>query len=403
MDIDEVLRRLLLLGLPLVPLACGDHELTPHGDAATLDSRAMAGGQAGGGGAGGVGGAAGGVAGGGGIAGGVGGGAGGVAGGAGITGAAGVCQPTVSHFDLTTSIARASDMNQASWDLCASGGDCTIACVDAAYATGMFPFTSGANPFLSVATCQRIEDGGVGDANGSAGADATLTLHVTGTATSGCTGRRPEGLGRVCAPARGTAAGRWLAQAAALEAASVPAFRRLARELVAHGAPARLVRAARAAAAEEVRHTFLMTRAARARGATPRFARVAPMGVRPLLAVAVENAREGCVRETLGALTAVHQAARAGDPSLRAGFREIARDESRHARLAWEVDAWARSVLPGRAVRLVDAARREEGAQLVAERERERTAPALVRELGLPPAAMARRQARLALHALWAA
>ena len=204
-------------------------------------------------------------------------------------------------------------------------------------------------------------------------------------------------------PARGTPSGRWLARAAALEAASVPAFRRLARELDVHGAPQRLVRAARAAVAEESRHTILMARAARARGATPRAFRVAPMDVRPLLAVAVENAREGCVRETLGAVTAVHQAVRAADPALREAFHEIARDESRHARLAWEVNAWARSVLPTRAAHLVDEARREEGARLVAELWCASTAPALARELGLPPTAIAMSQARRARRALWAA
>jgi hypothetical protein len=249
-------------------------------------------------------------------------------------------------------------------------------------------------------------------ASGAAEADLEITLHVTGTTTltttltvgGGCiAGRRPEGVEDVCAPARGTAAGRWLARAAALEAASVPAFRRLARELRAHGAPERLVRAAREAVREEFRHTILMARAARPRGATPRMIRVSPMGVRPLLAVAVENAREGCVRETLGALTAVHQAAHAADPALREAFKEIARDESRHARLAWEVDTWARSVLPTRAARIVGEARREEGARVVAELTRTSTTPALARELGLPPTPIARSQARRMRQTLWAA
>ena len=53
-------------------------------------------------------------------------------------------------------------------------------------------------------------------------------------------GRRPEGL----APSTATGAcavGRYFADAAHLEAASVHAFRRLARELTAHGAPSSLV------------------------------------------------------------------------------------------------------------------------------------------------------------------
>jgi hypothetical protein len=146
-----------------------------------------------------------------------------------------------------------------------------------------------------------------------------------------------------------------------------------------------------------------MTRAALVRGATPRKIRVGRLGVRSLRAVAIENSREGCVRETLGALTAVHQAAHAADPALREAFREIARDESRHAQLAWEVDAWARSVLPTNEARLVEDARRDEGARLVAELARARTTPALARELGLPSPRMAGKLARRAGRMLWAA
>jgi hypothetical protein len=173
--------------------------------------------------------------------------------------------------------------------------------------------------------------------------------------------------------------------------------------LRAHGAPERLVRAARAAIAEETRHTILMARAALARGATPRMMRVAPMGVRTLLAVAAENAREGCVRETLGALIGVRQAARSADPVLREAFKEIARDESRHARLSWEVNDWARSVLPKRAARIVDEALRDEGERVVAELTRSSTPPVLASELGLPPTAAARKIARHARGLLWAA
>jgi len=379
MDIDEVLRRLLLLGLPLVPLACGYGNQPPA------------------------------------VAGGGGGEAGGaspyVGGNAGERG----CTPqwSWSAFDVTGSITR-SYAPAADWELCADGGDCTDLCSIVARAKeGVMT--------VSVAECERVDGGdggsdaastGDGGAEIDADADASsgdantaseLTLHVTGMAQSCVSGRRPEGVMGIGAPALGTPAGRWLASAAALEAASVPAFRRLARELAAHGAPARLIRTALEAVAEESRHTVLMRRAALARGARPRTVRVGPLGVRPLLAVAVENAREGCVRETLGALTAVHQAAHAADPMLRSAFREIARDESRHARLAWEVDAWARSVLPAREARSLDDARREEGEQFVAALRGERTPPALARELGLPSATTARKLAGRARRILWAA
>src|SRR5260221_4003130 len=66
-------------------------------------------------------------------------------------------------------------------------------------------------------------------------------------------GRKLDGL--VDADAgRASAVGETLARAAWLEAASIHAFRRLARELHAHGAPRALVEAARTCARDEIRH-----------------------------------------------------------------------------------------------------------------------------------------------------
>ena len=50
--------------------------------------------------------------------------------------------------------------------------------------------------------------------------------------------------------------------------------------------------------------------------------------------IARENAEEGCVRETFGALLAAHQAAYACDPEVREVMTRIAGDELRHAALA---------------------------------------------------------------------
>src|SRR5580700_10937595 len=71
-------------------------------------------------------------------------------------------------------------------------------------------------------------------------------------------GRRAEGTAP--APAMGETPGSFLAHCAYLEAESVHAFRRLARELAAHAAPARLVARAERAAQEEVRHARAMSR-----------------------------------------------------------------------------------------------------------------------------------------------
>jgi hypothetical protein len=172
-------------------------------------------------------------------------------------------------------------------------------------------------------------------------------------------GRRPHALrsdGRVH---DGCEVGRWLARMAHDEAASVHAFTTLADELVAHGAPRALVTRARAAARDEVRHARVARRLASRHGVrTPR-ARVGRAQVRPLVQVAVENAREGCVNEAFASVVALWQSRQAGDTELRDEMATIARDEVRHAELAWDVQAWADARLTGPERRDVLRARRE--------------------------------------------
>ncbi len=153
-------------------------------------------------------------------------------------------------------------------------------------------------------------------------------------------GRQPEGL-VLSAPlsAATTSVGAELACMAELEAASVPAFQRLARELEAHGAPEELALRANDAAQDEVRHARVMERLARAYGATVSAPRHAELGVRELLPIAIENVVEGCVREAYGALVATYQAERAA-ADLRAPFRAVAEDERAHAALAEDVNRW---------------------------------------------------------------
>jgi hypothetical protein len=91
-----------------------------------------------------------------------------------------------------------------------------------------------------------------------------------------------------------------------------------------------------------------------------------------LEALAVENVREGCVRETYGALAAMAQAARASDGRTRRVMRSIAADETRHAALAWRVHSWAMDALSA------DARARV----LAAARTAQRT---LLQELAAPP------------------
>jgi hypothetical protein len=179
------------------------------------------------------------------------------------------------------------------------------------------------------------------------------------TNASGCgvEGRRPAGLvnpRRIHAP---DAVGRWLAHAAWLEAASIPAFIYLARELELHGAPRGLVRASLASARDEVRHARVMRDIAERYGAQVPAVDVALPVERTLEELAIENAIEGCVRETWGAVVALWQAHRAHDPELRTIYRGIADDEARHAALGWAIDGWVKTRLPAESHARIDAAR----------------------------------------------
>jgi hypothetical protein len=195
-------------------------------------------------------------------------------------------------------------------------------------------------------------DGGVGhDACLGGGSDsgAPVCPAISGTVTVSCVGvpcvgRWTSGVETPRAD-NPSSLGEYFARCSYFEAASVYAFERLAAELAAHGAPARLVRAAYRAARDEARHARRTRALARRYGVEPAWPEAAKLPVRPLVEMARENAAEGCVRETYGAVLGLVGAARAQDAQVRAVMRTIARDECRHAGLSWRVDAWAASRL----------------------------------------------------------
>ena len=240
-------------------------------------------------------------------------------------------------------------------------------------------------------------------------------------------GRAPEGFVAHSAPPHS------FRFAAHYEAASVTAFQRLAAELRAHGAPDELVQRAERAASDEASHTQVMLGLAqRFEGATEERAqdeqaedgcaedgcaedgcaedgcaeegcaeegcaeeggaeqdraRLAPQAVwtvRPLAAIALENAREGCVLEAYAALETLHQAKLAASPLVRRELRRVAQDELAHAQLAFDLQAWLHQELT--------SAEREACDQLLDTTlaELERQPPASPRDSGLPSAATAR-------------
>jgi rubrerythrin len=171
-----------------------------------------------------------------------------------------------------------------------------------------------------------------------------------------------------------------------LEAAAVVAFRRVESDLVALGAPSALIEAARRAQADEIRHAREASALARRFGAAERPLEVAPPAARDAFAIALENAVEGCVRETYGALVAAYQARRAEDPSIRRFFERIAADEANHAALSHDIAAWLEPQLTAEERARIAAAKTEALAELYAPTE----ASPFARIAGLPTPAHAR-------------
>ncbi|MFT3772843.1 MAG: hypothetical protein QM820_46245 [Minicystis sp.] len=226
--------------------------------------------------------------------------------------------------------------------------------------------------------------------NGELVPDAAAVVECVRCAVGG--GRRPRGLEAVRAP-RSSPVGDHFAAMAHLESASVRAFRDLGRWLVDLGAPPALARAAQRAQRDERRHARAAARIARRFGSTPprvRVRRVPP----PSLAELIEDtAVEGCIGETFGALLAAWQADHAADARVRRTMRAVARDEARHAALAWEIWRWGMARLPSpdraRVRRALDDAR------ITLTHRASVPVPAIVQQVaGHPAPAVARRLAR---------
>lgn len=191
-----------------------------------------------------------------------------------------------------------------------------------------------------------------------------------------------------------------LARQAYYEAVSVVAFERLVVALERAGAPEVLVARARRAADDEARHASIFRDLAAHHGvSTPELdvAHAAPT----LFELAVENASEGCVRETLGAVITMHQAEHAASAEIRAAFAAICDDEAEHAAFSWELRSWFDTRLDARERARVDAAYRAALEAARAEACESPDAPGLA--IGLPSAPRTRRMLDLAVEAMSAA
>ncbi|MFT3768529.1 MAG: ferritin-like domain-containing protein [Minicystis sp.] len=270
--------------------------------------------------------------------------------------------------------------------------------------------TPGANCYLWLNDCSKVCSGAffnchaVGDSckDGEIVKDAKGGIDIDCATCSKGVGRIPAGLEPARMAPASSALGGYFGMAAHLEAASVHAFRRLRRELGESGAPARLRRAAQRAAEDEVRHARTTGRLARRFGGTPVRPKVAALPARALDVVALENAVEGCVRETFGALVAGFQAANAQDPEIARAMEVIARDETRHAALSWAVARWAARRLDGAARAAIKERCREAIDGL--RREAEACVPdALLTRAGLPNGEQQRAMIASLNEGLWRA
>jgi len=207
--------------------------------------------------------------------------------------------------------------------------------------------------------------------------------HKRGSRNCYYEGRLPAGFCRRPGAGAATAIGSYLADAAHMEAASVPAFAQLRVALTLHRAPRALIRGAEHARVDEVRHARVMAHHARRFGGRPLCPRVLPTSRPSLAALAEDNVVEGCVRETTGALLAHVQALRAQDPALRRTLAMIARDETRHAALSWSLHRWAAGRL-GPAVRSRLARVRAQTLERFRSEVTEALDPTVHRTTGLP-------------------
>jgi hypothetical protein len=151
----------------------------------------------------------------------------------------------------------------------------------------------------------------------------------------------------------------WLRDAR-LEHASVASFARFAQDLLALGAPAALVEGALRAGLDEIDHAkrcFALASRFAGRSLGPSVLHVPPIDAsrHDLAAVVAATISEGCVAETVAAMLAEAQLGSATDPEVRETLATIARDEARHATLAFQLVAWA-VTRDARVVRFVDEA-----------------------------------------------
>jgi hypothetical protein len=323
-----------------------------------------------------------------------------------VTDAQVICSPTSLYVDanLPDGAIDCDIYNQFSCTIpIAPYSDCTFPINDCpTVCPGVYFFNCRAyGNWCSDGSVFTSEDGGITQGDGSV---VALDPQVVECATCpNGAGRRPRGLRSPVKTSRSVnALGRYFAETSHLESASVAAFRNLQLELRLLRAPRELVRSAERAARDEVRHARTTASLAKRHGAKPPRVVVddSKIETRTLEALAIENAVEGCVRETFGALVASWQAAHAEDVEVARALQSIAADETRHAALAWGIANWAENKLDHAANRRVADAAAKAVRALEADATHE-AHPEVVRLAGVPNAHTHRAMIRELRNHLW--
>jgi hypothetical protein len=174
-----------------------------------------------------------------------------------------------------------------------------------------------------------------------------------------------------------------------MEHASIAAFARFSLQLLSLGAPPALVEACTQALADETAHTQLCfgiasAYAGRALGPGPLDVS-GSLAVTSLADIVDLVLAEGCFGETSAALEALEAADTASDPVIAAAYAQIARDEQRHAELAFRFVAWALEREPAAVRERIEAALRSDFAR--SHGARSVTEPCLSALIGLSLAA----------------
>ena len=198
------------------------------------------------------------------------------------------------------------------------------------YSVGIHICLGGGRPYL-------VSDQGTGE-------EGALTAPAERGVANGWAEGAPPNVSGLSREERAQLAAAWTKDAL-LEHASVASFARFSMALLAAGAPAELVEAAHRASLDEIRHARLCFALASGYAGDSVQPGAFPLGASldidaSLVGLATSTVIEGCIGETVAAIRASEQLARAEDPAVRHALAIIAEDEARHAELAWKTVLW---------------------------------------------------------------